>query len=338
MLEKAGKKKTIFLDRARNLPYVRITIDAHDRIRVTRGLQETFYPLGFPLIVSTNSVAALEAARVEWRAWTPVYAEPPIVLNFEVSEGDEPPPPAEFHAHRHLFAFVSDAKNLAVCDTQARSGTAWLTSAAVEDAAFFRYNFLEAMALELIVSLYLTPFHAACVARDGRGMLLCGDSGAGKSSLAYGCGRRGWSYLSDDASYLIRRCAEERLVLGHPHRVRLRPDAPRLFPELSSHAPSLRGNGKMSLEIQTRTLDSFPTARSTAVDRFVLLKRTSDGGTRLTRVDKADARAICEPIFYWWDAQISAEQQATFDTLLGASEVLSLEYSDLEKAIDLLEQ
>jgi hypothetical protein len=70
----------------------------------------------------------------------------------------------------------------------------------------------------------------------------------------------------------------------------------------------------------------------------VILHRTENGPTRLTPVEKNAARGICEPIFYWWDSQISAEQQAGFDTLLEASQVLSLEYSDLDAAIDLLEQ
>jgi hypothetical protein len=298
--------------------------------------QETFYPLGFPLIVTTNSKAVLETARVEWDMWAPTFDEPPVVLSFNVSPDNSAlPPAAEFHAHGHLFAFVSDARNLAVCDTETRSGTAWLTSPVAENPAFFRYHFLEAMALEMLVSLYLTPFHAGCVALDGQGVLLCGDSCSGKSSIAYACARRGWTYLSDDASYLIRARAEERLVLGHPHRVRLRPDAPGLFPELASQVPGLRGNGKLSLEIRTQAL---ATARSTVVNRFVLLQRTPNGGTRLTPVEKSRAREICEPIFYWWDAEISAEQQATFDTLLEASEVFSLEYSVLDAAVDLMEK
>lgn len=301
-------------------------------------LQATFYPLGFPLIVSTNSPAILETARTEWDTWTRTFDDPPVVLNFEVSAGgDTLPPAAEFHAHGHLFTFAADANNLAVCDTQTRTGTAWLTAPVAEDPAFFRYHFLEAMALEMLVSLYLTPFHAGCVAKDGHGVLLCGDSGAGKSSLAYACARRGWTYLSDDASYLLRRCAGERVVLGHWHRVRLRPDAPRLFPELASHAPALRGNGRLSLEIRTSAFPSLATARSTVVDRIVLLRRVSDGSTRLKQVEEKHARAICEPIFYWWDARISADQQATFNTLLEASRVFTLDYSDLDAAIDLLE-
>jgi len=297
-------------------------------------IDKTFYPLGFPVVVASNSPAVLNAAELEWDTWERCFNEAPITLTFNVSsERPALPETSEFHAHQHLFAFVADAKNLGVCDTNTHSGVAWITAGAAEDAAYFRYHFLEGMALELIVSLHLTPFHAACVARNGRGVLLCGDSEAGKSSLSYACARRGWTYLSDDASYLIRNRAGERIVLGHPHRVRLRPDAPGLFPELASIVPLRRGNGTMSLNVHTNALD---TSTNTQVDRIVILRRSHRN--QLIRVDQSAAREICEPIFYWWDARISSEQQAAFNTLLNASEVFSLEYSDLDAAIDLLER
>jgi hypothetical protein len=297
--------------------------------------KEIFYPLGFPVIVATDNQAVLRAAHIEWDAWTPrgpKFDEPPIVLTFHVSEERSPlPETSDFHAHQHQFTFVADSKNHAVCDTRTHTGVAWITASAAEDPAWLRYHFLEAMALELIVSLHMTPFHAACVTnKEGSGVLLCGDSGAGKSSLSYACARRGWAYLSDDASYLLRRTTEQRLVYGHPHRVRLRPDAPRLFPELSQFEPSRRGNGKMSMEI------SMAGTRQTRVDRIILLKRAAHD--RLTQVDESAARSLCEPIFYWWDPEISAAQQSAFDTLLKSVTVHTLEYSNLDAAIDLLER
>jgi hypothetical protein len=335
VLENAGKKNTTLLDRDRIQLYLLINPDARDRIVLPPNLfQETFYPLGFPVVVVSNSPSVLNAAHLEWDAWTPEFDEPPIVLTYNVSpELATLPETSEFHAHAHQFAFVADAKNLAICDTNTRTGVAWITAGAAEDAAYFRYHFLEGMALELIVSLHLTPFHAGCVARNGRGVLLCGDSGAGKSSLSYACARRGWTYVSDDASYLLRRCAEEKIVLGHSHRVRLRPDAPRFFPELAQVTPARRGNGRMSLDVRTHAL---PTARRTMVDRIAILRRCDRNA--LTRVDERAAREICEPIFYWWDARISADQQRAFDALLASSEVYTLEYSDLDRAIDLLER
>ena len=130
-------------------------------------LEQTFFPLGFPLAVSSNSEAVLNAARDEWSAWVQAFDEPPIALKFYISGTTSRLPAAsEFHASGHLFAFAADANNLAVCDTRTRSGAAWLTAAAVEDPAYFLYHFLEGMALQTIVSLYLTPIHAGFVANQ----------------------------------------------------------------------------------------------------------------------------------------------------------------------------
>src|SRR5580658_2832497 len=69
--------------------------------------QETFYPVGFPLLVSSSSESVLQAARTEWGAWSQSFDEPPIALNFEVSrEICRLPAVSEFHAHDHHFAFV----------------------------------------------------------------------------------------------------------------------------------------------------------------------------------------------------------------------------------------
>lgn len=40
--------------------------------------------------------------------------------------------------------------------------------------------------------------HAACITRDGQGVLLVGPSGSGKSTLAMTAVRRGWTYLTDE--------------------------------------------------------------------------------------------------------------------------------------------
>ena len=280
----------------------------------------------------------IEAAAAEWSVWRQAFGVPAVTLRIEVSEsGDALPPPSEFYAHRHLFAYVADSKNLALGDTRARTASAWLTSRAAEDTAYLRYHFLDGVAYHLIESSYLTPIHAACVARSGRGVLLCGDSGSGKSSLAYACARRGWTYVTDDASYLVRGNLHQRLVIGNAHRIRLRPDIAHWFPELAAYPPAMRGNGKMSIEIWTRELFNITAIPSATADRVVFLRRNPAASARLSPMDEAEARAWCERVFYWWDPEVAAEQQAGLIALLEGSCVETLEYSDLDAAVDALE-
>lgn len=48
----------------------------------------------------------------------------------------------------------------------------------------------------------LVPVHAACVGRDGRGLLLLGESGTGKSTLALHSLLQGLDFLSEDAVFI----------------------------------------------------------------------------------------------------------------------------------------
>jgi hypothetical protein len=305
---------------------------------VTRALEQTFYPLGFPLLLSTNSEDVLEIARNEWNRWVPLFDEAPVKLHIEVSSAARPiSRTVILHVHRHLFALVADSESAFVFDTRSRTGTGWVTHGAIEDASWFRYHFLDAIVYQAIALLCFTPIHGACVAREGRGVLLCGDSEAGKSSLAYACARRGWTYVTDDASWLIRRRAAERVVVGNAHQLRLRPDAAQIFPELADRRPVMRGNGKLSLEIWTDSLPSIATATSVAIDRLIFLRRVASGPAVLAVFDRAEARAWCERVFYWWDPEVAAEQQANLSGLLDAVEVQALEYSDVESAVDAIE-
>jgi hypothetical protein len=48
----------------------------------------------------------------------------------------------------------------------------------------------------------LVSLHAACVGRDGRGVLLMGSSGAGKSTVTLQCLLQGLDFLSEDAVFV----------------------------------------------------------------------------------------------------------------------------------------
>jgi HPr kinase/phosphorylase len=50
-----------------------------------------------------------------------------------------------------------------------------------------------------------TTLHASCVALDGRGVLICGASGGGKSTLALELMSRGAALVADDRTEVSRR-------------------------------------------------------------------------------------------------------------------------------------
>jgi hypothetical protein len=304
---------------------------------ILTALDATFHPLGFPVRILTNSQEVLDAARTEWEPWRQAFSEPSITVRVNVTgTSSDRPPASTFHASGPAFEVISDAGNRARGDTHAGEAVADLTPGAVQNGAWLQYHFLDALVFQLITSPHLTPIHASAVARHGRATLLAGNSHAGKSSLAYACARRGWTYISDDSSPLLRRCVSERLVLGTPHSLRLRPDAPKLFPELAPHPTTLRGNGKTVLQIPTCLLP-IETAPTASAARFVLLDRRP-GPTRLAAAHKSRVVNHCAQHFYHWDPPILRAQRAAFDTMLDGMELLSLKYSNIDEAIDVLEK
>ena len=113
---------------------------------------------------------------------------------------------------------------------------------------------------------YATPVHAGCVAFNGRGMLLCGESGAGKSSLSYACARAGWTYVADDVELSCCNESKDRLVTGNCHQVRFRPSAAELFPEVEGREITPRAAGKPSIELPTAPMPGMTCAPTAQVD------------------------------------------------------------------------
>jgi hypothetical protein len=224
--------------------------------------------------------------------------------------------------------------NQALLDLHRCISYSWLTKAAVANRLYFRYNFLEKTVYLLLGSSVVTDLHAACVGKNGRGILLCGDSGAGKSTLSFACARAGWTYTSDDTSYLINESGSPR-VIGHSHRMRFRPTAKALFPELEGRELTPRLEGKPSLEVSSSEFPGLTTANETDVHAVVYLNRGSSMGSRLSPLPAGTATQRMRRELY-----STGEIRAKHETIL---EILSdipayeLQYRDLDHAIDQLD-
>ena len=293
-----------------------------------------YFPLGFPVTIATNSPAILDAAHQSWGRFTRQFETGPIRLQIGVTEGDSRicPPTPVCRMRDHLVTNIADGENFAVCDHARSSAVIWVTRAALEHADYFRYFFLESSAMCCIAGNYATAIHAACVSLDNNAILLCGDSGAGKSTLSYACARSGWTYTSDDGSFLVLSRAGS-LVTGNCHQFRFRPTAESLFPELHG-LPSMRraGVGKPSIELPAAA-ESIRTSSTARVKHIVFLKRN------VPRQDLVEfpipvARLFMQQMVNSMPYRTKIKMQA-IDRLLKAG-AYELHYNDLNWAIDRL--
>lgn len=296
-------------------------------------LSETFHPLGFPLAIATNSQDVLEAARESWGAFPRAFAKPAIELRVGVlaEEPALPPSPHFVRCERHLIAWVKNPSDFSFCDLKRGFGFCWLAARTAANHPRLRYYYLEAMAYTLLEALYLTPIHAACLSLHGQGLLLSGESESGKSSLAYACACAGWTFVSDDVSYLVRG-GDGPVLVGNPHLIRLRESARDLFPELHQHRVILRGQGDRAIELATRNLAHVVTAPHSPVHYILLLNRQPRSSPELIPFSRAEALRWMERVLCLGEQDLKDAQAASLRRLLSA-EVFEFRYSSLDAAV-----
>lgn len=296
------------------------------------------FPFGFPVQIKTNELAIIRAAEQSWAAFPQRFRETPLQVRVLVSDSSTTrrPPTPIVRAQANLMTMVADAHNFACCDLANGFCFIHLSKSAVVNRDYLRYHFLEGTVYALQDTQHVVSVHAACVVKDGHGVLFVGDSGAGKSSLAYACARRGWTYVSDDATRLVRR-RPGRQVLGNPQNFRFRPAVTTLFPELRGRV-KLR-NGKPTVEVRTEGLPHLLTANECTVDYVVFLDRRAQpaGPPLLTPLSEEECLRGLFTSPWPPELPIHQERLAAVERLLKAR-CFRMAYLEFDAAIDLLEQ
>ena len=181
----------------------------------------------------------------------------PIVTVRLIATVDDPglrwrePPPLRTVAGGGLVAGTMDAANFAVLTPAARTGLVAVSSRMRHFDYHARYELLEFAVFTLAARVQsLVPLHAACLGARGRAVLLLGDTGAGKSTLALHGLLGGLEFTSEDSSFV---CPARMLVTGVANFVHVRTDALALIED-----PSVRTRIRRSPVIRRRSgVDKF---------------------------------------------------------------------------------
>ncbi len=307
--------------------------------RIPLEHEALYYPYGFPVRVRSNSATTLRAADRSWSTYRQRHDQAPLEIRLALSASSSPGcvEPPVFRSQGHLLSIVSDRENFAFLDLHRGFAFGWATEATAQNQEYFRQCLLDVMIYPLLEVRHLITLHAACVMFRGKGILLAGNSGAGKSSLSYACARRGWTFVSDDAS-AFRRTSHNPNVIGHPQKFRFREPVGQLFPEFRGLRSTLRAYGKPTIEVNTRLLENIVTAEESSVDAIVFLNRAAykSGPPIVLPVSREEAwKRLC---FSVWAVQMPEfeDRLAALERLL-AVPMYEMRYSDFEPAIDLLE-
>jgi len=101
-----------------------------------------------------------------------------------------------------LGATTSNSDFVVLCPER-RTGLIVVSDELLRSPYHVRYELLEFAVFTLATRIQgLVGLHAACVGRHGRGLLLMGDSGAGKSTAALHCLLSGLEFLAEDSVFV----------------------------------------------------------------------------------------------------------------------------------------
>lgn len=301
------------------------------------SLMDTFYPSGFPVEVWTNRAEVLDMARELWGKFKKLRDTKPVRMEIYVTEGGSPEclPPAKYLILGPVLMSIADADNYSIADMKQNRTQVAITSGALQHRHYVASVFLGGGPEVHLKTQFGTPIHAGCVALDGRGVLLCGDSGAGKSTLSYACGQAGWTYVCDDASFLLT-CGTDRSIIGNCYQVRFRPPAAAIFPELRGKEVTQRLMGKPTIEVPTDLLPAMDCSQTARADFIVFLNRRAHGSQELVPYRKDVARQFMRQVLFGTVDELN-RHYAAIELLLKA-DVLELRYSDLDWGVARLEK
>jgi len=262
-------------------------------------LVEHYLMAGVPGAISTNSESILAAARRCFSRAASPSREPKLRLRFWVDpEGSSQPPwPKPFFRGLDHFVFAGyDNQNSILINLQSRRAIGRFSPAMAADEARWRTVIFPNLLSLVGSAVGVTGLHCAGVVRDGKGILLAGGSGSGKSTLTMALLRRGFSFLSDDWTYLSQ-CEGGIRAWGLIPFMKILPPSARFFPELASLKTTVSVNGEEAFEIDPDTDLRVPRSRSCKPKMIVFLTRCTSPEFTLTQMPAADAVARLEESF-----------------------------------------
>jgi hypothetical protein len=279
-----------------------------DRVNRTVRLSQENLPLGAHFFVAgsiwelkSNSQEILRAMRETFDQVDGGPGQPDLYVRFHVDFGVEDAPlwtEPHFRALDHLYYATYGPCDSMLVDQLGRRVIGSFSRAVASDVSYWKLTLLPILLGIASASIRVTPVHCACVVKGRSGLLLAGESGAGKSTSALSLSLSGFSYLSDDCTYLSRtslprtslsRTGTGIRAWGLPTPVKLLPDAVSHFPELASLKPVRSLNGELAFTVDPTEMFNVRRCLSCEPRWLVFLERKEDSRPVIKPVSSLEA-------------------------------------------------
>jgi hypothetical protein len=248
------------------------------------------------LKLADDAFAGLPPHRLPHAASTRAERDLRIVLRLTPAprmRSKSAPPPLAMMSGADLLAGAPAASSFVSVSPETGSALVVVSEPMLRFPYHTRYELVEFAAYTLAARTQrLAALHAACIGDSGRGVLLMGSSGSGKSTVALHCLLRGLDFLSEDAVFVQ---PSTMLATGAANFLHVRSDSLRWL----GRAPAAsvvrrsrvirRRSGVRKFEVDLRR-GGFRLARAPLelVSIVFLSSRASRGGRMLKPLARAD--------------------------------------------------
>jgi hypothetical protein len=194
-----------------------------------------------------------------------------------------------------LLCGTTSSSDFAVLSGDQRSALVVVSRDRLRFPYHTRYELIEFAVFTLAARAQgLMPLHGACVGHEGRGLLLFGDSGAGKSTASLHCLLRGMDFLAEDSVFVT---PDTMLATGIANFLHVRCDSLHSIPASSAslirRSPIIRRrSGVEKFEVDLRRTEFRLAARPLKVAGVVFISaQPARRGVLLTRLRSHEALA-----------------------------------------------
>jgi hypothetical protein len=189
---------------------------------------------------------------------------------------------------------ATDASTFVVLFLEKREALVSVSRSMMRFPYHVRYELIEFAVFTLASRAQsLVPLHAACVGLNGRGILLMGPTGAGKTTVALHCLLDGFDFLSEDSVFVapnsMKATGAANFIHVRAESLRWLERSPRSL--LTRRAPTIRrrsGVKKLEIDLRSKHVHLAQKPLKIVAIAFLTSQRAS-GGPILRSLTKASA-------------------------------------------------
>jgi hypothetical protein len=199
-----GERQRLLVRKPMALLGARVRFESNDR-RLLKLADDAFAGLPPHRLPAPRGATRARSVREE-RPARPIARDLRIVLRLMPApraRAASAPPPLTMMSGADLLAGAPQASSFVALSPETASALVVVSEPMLRFPYHTRYELVEFAAYTLAARTQgLAALHAACVGKSGRGVLLMGASGSGKSTVALHCLLRGLDFLSEDAVFV----------------------------------------------------------------------------------------------------------------------------------------